>query len=203
MLSETKVTQEEATKGLDLDTVNEHLLEKEDGELSFNELEKYKKGTTFSRAQVQKLHRRYAGIKGEKQHADKEDIIRVMPHTLKNSFILDRMVDVACRGTGKIDFAAFLTIFSPFELSCPQDTQREYLFSLYDIDGDGKVSPGDLHHVFSRLFDGAPDSQIHQIVNNTFQSLDVDLDGYLLVTDFKAANENVLSIMHCPFSSQG
>eukprot|EP01063_Lacrimia_lanifica_P011602 TRINITY_DN18336_c0_g1_i1.p1 TRINITY_DN18336_c0_g1~~TRINITY_DN18336_c0_g1_i1.p1 ORF type:complete len:207 (+),score=88.99 TRINITY_DN18336_c0_g1_i1:106-726(+) len=191
------------TEGIDLSTVNEYLLAKEDGELSFAELVKYQQGTSFSRAQVQKLYRRWRVLGKGKASATAAEVAEALPHTLRESFVLDRMLGSVAED-GVIRFAGFVRLMAPFEQGCDPALQHELLFHLYDTDGDGKVSPADLKAYLEQQFAAinlTPAPEVYdQIINQTFAALDLDRDGYLLPRDLNAAAGESVEQMVLAFS---
>ena len=187
---------------MNLTEVNEYLLEKEEGELSYAELAELQKGTTFSRAQVQRLHRRYCTIAQGKTQVTKADVVAALPYTLREDYVLERMLAVHSDADGVVSMAQFVRLMAPFEQSCPYADQLTMLFSLYDLDGDGRVSQKDLQVFLTRISDNTITSgNVYQALNATFAALDTDRDGYLRPADFQRAAGDSLDTLMLPLAS--
>ncbi|KAJ9461016.1 Calcineurin subunit B [Diplonema papillatum] len=191
----------ETEEHVDLQTVTEYLIKKEPHELSYAELERYQKGTTFSRAQVQRLWRRWRVFAEGADTATADQIKRLLPHSIRGSFVLDRLLHRACmKGRdGKADFSSFVELMSHFEQACDPGAQSGMLFHLYDIDDDGKISEQDLFTALTRLADNPPPEAIHQVVHQTFQELDTDRDGFLKRSDFDSLSSTATELLILPF----
>ena len=61
----------------------------------------------------------------------------------------------------------------------------KFAFKIYDFNGDGEISNGDLYHTV-KLFvkDSLSDIYIQQLVDRTMQAADLDKDGVLSLEEF-------------------
>lgn len=62
-------------------------------------------------------------------------------------------------------------------------------FNVYDIDGDGMISNGDLFRVLKMMVgNNLTDVQLQQIVDKTFLDADKDKDGKISFEEFVAVD---------------
>eukprot|EP00754_Rhynchopus_humris_P035306 Rhum_TRINITY_DN16838_c0_g1::Rhum_TRINITY_DN16838_c0_g1_i1::g.164601::m.164601/K06268/PPP3R, CNB; serine/threonine-protein phosphatase 2B regulatory subunit len=188
---------------VDLSTVNEYFLAPEDDELSYAELQRHQRGTTFSRAQVQRLHRRFARLSEGSESVGAERILAVLPHSLRDGYVLQRLLRVFGGERRELDFAGFVALMAPFEQACAPEAQRALLLRLYDVDGDGRVGADDLRTFLRNLSPEMPQACLDQVVNATFAELDADRDGFLSLEDLTACGSGAehLELLSLPMPS--
>lgn len=94
-------------------------------------------------------------------------------------------------GNGEIDFTEFIAALTLFTGSAsPQEWQKkvEFLFALYDLDGDKFISCRDLFHMLkSMVGSNLNEVQIQQLVDRTIRKFDHDRDGKLSLAEFHEA----------------
>lgn len=94
----------------------------------------------------------------------------------------------------EIHFTELLRILSSLSSRATVHEKSNACFQVFDLDCDGKISKEDIINATEKIL---CDSEIitmnemNEIINNTFNQIDEDHDGYATPKDFeKAANEN-------------
>jgi Ca2+-binding EF-hand superfamily protein len=96
----------------------------------------------------------------------------------------------------EINFRQFVKVLACFRKISPSqshqansvDKKLEFIFKIYDKDGDGKISKDDLSHILSCLVGlNIPQEQVNQIVSRTMKEADLDKDNHLDFEEFKRA----------------
>jgi serine/threonine-protein phosphatase 2B regulatory subunit len=98
---------------------------------------------------------------------------------------------LAKEGENTIDFEAFVHALSIFNDKDNIDRKIEFLFKVYDIDGDGYVTKEELLVILQTLVGNSlSDSQLEQISEKTVSDMNSEVTGKLSFEDFKAIFDN-------------
>merc|ERR550537_1869306 len=92
---------------------------------------------------------------------------------------LQKMIDkVDVEGTGTIDFSAFISLTS----GKIRDTEEELItvFKIFDVDGNGLISPTELQSGFMNLGEDLRHEEIHEMIREA----DCDGDGQINYEEF-------------------
>nr|CCC93264.1 unnamed protein product [Trypanosoma congolense IL3000] len=157
--------------------------ESSDAGPSSEEMRELMENTCLSESQIFRLYERFTALdrggKGCISHSDLQ--------SLSSKPLLCRVLTVMnTRGGGEISFVEFAKAFSVFLPDANEKDKLRFAFSIYDIDGDGKISNRDLNDAL-KLMTGPnmTDVQLQQIVDKTFIEVDFDNDGYITFADFE------------------
>merc|ERR1711935_444743 len=101
--------------------------------------------------------------------------------------IVQRVVQVFdADHSGELDFGEFVKGLAMFTMK-NDDRERKlrFLFDIYDMDGDGVISNGELYSVLKMMVgSNLKDEQLQQIVDKTVRTLDKDCDGMVSYEEF-------------------
>lgn len=106
---------------------------------------------------------------------------------LKNNPIVRRVISIFdINQDGKISFYEFIVGLSALtDISLNRMDKLNFAFKIYDNDGDGYISNGDLFKTLKLLTGNSMnDLQIQQVVDRTIVSADKDYDGKLSFEEF-------------------
>ena len=86
---------------------------------------------------------------------------------------------------GNISFYEFVTGISKLSAAGSEDDKMRFLFSIYDIEGDGFISNGELFKVLKMMVgNNLTDVQLQQLVDRTIIRADEDFDGKISYEEF-------------------
>lgn len=86
---------------------------------------------------------------------------------------------------GNISFYEFVTGISKLSEAGSEEDKMRFLFSIYDIEGDGFISNGELFKVLKMMVgNNLTDVQLQQLVDRTIIRADEDFDGKISYEEF-------------------
>ena len=86
---------------------------------------------------------------------------------------------------GNISFYEFVTGISKISEAGSEEDKMRFLFSIYDIEGDGFISNGELFKVLKMMVgNNLTDVQLQQLVDRTIIRADEDFDGKISYEEF-------------------
>ena len=86
---------------------------------------------------------------------------------------------------GNISFYEFVTGISKLTEAGSEEDKMRFLFSIYDIEGDGFISNGELFKVLKMMVgNNLTDVQLQQLVDRTIIRADEDFDGKISYEEF-------------------
>lgn len=86
---------------------------------------------------------------------------------------------------GNISFYEFVTGISKLSEAGSEEDKMRFLFSIYDIEGDGFISNGELFKVLKMMVgNNLTDVQLQQLVDRTIIRADEDYDGKISYEEF-------------------
>jgi len=106
---------------------------------------------------------------------------------LKHNPIVGKVISIFdINQDGKISFYEFIVGLSALtDISLNRMDKLNFAFKIYDDDGDGYISNGDLFRTLKLLTGNSLNNlQIQQIVDRTIISVDKDLDGKISFEEF-------------------
>ena len=105
---------------------------------------------------------------------------------LKDNPIVQRIVNVFDENNdGCISFYEFVNGLSSLASGSKPIEKYKFAFKIYDYNGDGYISNGDLYHMIKLMVkDSLGDIHIQQLVDRTMQAADLDKDGLLTFEEF-------------------
>jgi serine/threonine-protein phosphatase 2B regulatory subunit len=93
-------------------------------------------------------------------------------------------------GNDEVEFNEFIGALATFHSGTSQD-KLKFVFKIYDIDGDGFISNGELFKVLKMMVgDNLNDVQLQQLVDKTIIKADTDNDGKVSFDEFLAIVDN-------------
>ena len=81
--------------------------------------------------------------------------------------------EVDTDGNGTIDFPEFLTMMARKMTETDTEDELKEAFRVFDKDGDGLISPAELHQVLSNLGEKLTDEEVQEMIKEA----DIDGDG--------------------------
>jgi len=160
--------------------------------LSQEELQKLKEDSHLDEATLQRLGKSFASI--DKDHSGGLSVEEFMAiPELKNNPLVERVARVFdIDKNGNVDFKEFVTMLALFGPACAPETKAKFLFEIYDINGDGFISNGDLFKSLKIMVgNNLEDKQLQQLVDRTISQGDHDKDGKLNYTEFLAMVQKI------------
>ena len=146
----------------------------------------------FSEDDVRKLYNRFISL--DTDHSGQLEIHEIMrvPDINANP-VAKRVISVLdANKNNKISFVEFLVGVARLTAATDPESRVKFFFELYDVNGDGYISNGDLFKILELMSgDDLTDEQRQQLVDRTVRDADVDLDGLLTFNEFKVAVSKV------------
>lgn len=141
----------------------------------------------FSDEEILKLYSRFRSIdKSHDGYIQVSEILGINPE-LSDNPLTHRVVSVFDKnGAGKISFMEFVTGLA--RASTDDESKKRFMFDVYDMDGDGLISNGDLFNAVSLMCgNNLSRHQLQQLVDRTMRDADQDGDGRLSFEEFERA----------------
>ncbi|XP_062872670.1 calcineurin B homologous protein 2 [Trichomycterus rosablanca] len=162
--------------------------------------------TGFSAAQIVRLYDRYEALdRDDKGHLSPADFAAIKE--LAMNPICDRIIGAFfSSGQEILDFPSFVRIlahFRPTDKNRPKDSNApdpynnrnsklKFVFQLYDLDKDGKISRTELQQVLRAMLEmQVTEEQLECIVDRTLQEADLDNDDAISFEEFRKSLEKV------------
>ena len=103
------------------------------------------------------------------------------------------MIDVFDKNKdGKISFTEFVSGLSSLHSDGPLEDKVKFVFNIYDMDGDGFISNGELFKVLKMMVGtNLKDTELQQLVDRTIIQLDKDFDGMISSREFCEGIKNI------------
>ncbi|XP_065137382.1 calcineurin B homologous protein 2 [Paramisgurnus dabryanus] len=175
-------------------------------QLKIPKLEELMQETGFSSAHIIRLHDRFKYLDREKKgHLCPQDFGEIKG--LAMNPIGDRIIDAFFPpGRETVDFQTFVRIlahFRPVDKNRPKEpnssepinsriNKLKFVFQMYDLDKDGKISRHDLLKVLRGMLEmQVTDEQLDSIAERTIQEADLDGDGTISFEEFRKSLEKV------------
>ena len=90
---------------------------------------------------------------------------------------------------GNISFLEFVQGLSSLSAGASQEEKLRFTFEIYDINGDGYISNGELFKVLKMMVgNNLTDVQLQQLVDRTIIKADEDFDGKISFNEFKSCS---------------
>jgi serine/threonine-protein phosphatase 2B regulatory subunit len=154
------------------------------------ELEELQLGTSFTKDQILRLHKRFKKLDADGSGTISRDEFQSIPGLRANP-LLDRVLTIFdTDGDQCVDFKEFVKALSIFSNDCAKQEKLKFTFRVYDIDADGFISNKDLFQTLQIMVGtNLTDIQLQQIVDKTFIEADKDKDGLISFSEFEAIVE--------------
>jgi len=140
----------------------------------------------FSTDEVARLQKRFKKLDLDHSGSISTDELLAMPELKENPLVKRVVAIFDADSSGEIEFKEFVQGLAMFVV---QTTERQdklrFLFSVYDLDGDGSISNSDLFTVLQMMVGkNLKDTQLQQMVDKTILALDKDQDGKISFEEF-------------------
>jgi len=105
---------------------------------------------------------------------------------LQSNPLVQRVIDIFDEDqNGEVDFKEFIQGVSQFSVKGDKSSKLRFAFKIYDMDGDGYISNGELFQVLKMMVgSNLKDTQLQQIVDKTILFADKDEDGKINFEEF-------------------
>eukprot|EP01126_Amoeba_proteus_P017782 TRINITY_DN1872_c0_g1_i10.p1 TRINITY_DN1872_c0_g1~~TRINITY_DN1872_c0_g1_i10.p1 ORF type:complete len:131 (+),score=44.63 TRINITY_DN1872_c0_g1_i10:356-748(+) len=107
--------------------------------------------------------------------------------------LLERVIQIFDENKdNEIQFSEFIKALSVFSDKGNKEGKLQFAFKVYDMDGDGLISNGELFQVLKMMVgENLTDVQLQQIVDKTILEGDDDKDGKISYEEFKKMITNI------------
>jgi len=105
---------------------------------------------------------------------------------LANNPLVKRVIAVLDKNKdGSISFLEFVQGLNSLSAGSTNEEKLRFAFQIYDINGDGFISNGELFQVLKMMVgDNLNDVQLQQLVDRTIIKADTDKDGKISFDEF-------------------
>ncbi len=130
------------------------------------------------------LYKKFVSLDKDASGALSLDEFLKIPQLAANP-LLARIVHIFDKDKNdSVEFNEFIHALSVFHSGSAED-KLQFVFKIYDIDGDGFISNGELFKVLKMMVgDNLNDTQLQQLVDKTIIKADVDGDGKVSFQEF-------------------
>eukprot|EP00735_Rhodelphis_limneticus_P001992 TRINITY_DN12732_c0_g1::TRINITY_DN12732_c0_g1_i1::g.28699::m.28699 TRINITY_DN12732_c0_g1::TRINITY_DN12732_c0_g1_i1::g.28699 ORF type:complete len:178 (-),score=20.13,sp/P42322/CANB1_NAEGR/67.80/7e-83,EF-hand_1/PF00036.27/3.1e-05,EF-hand_1/PF00036.27/7.6e-07,EF-hand_1/PF00036.27/4.7e-06,EF-hand_1/PF00036.27/4.5e-05,EF-hand_7/PF13499.1/1.3e-10,EF-hand_7/PF13499.1/1.3e-12,EF-hand_6/PF13405.1/0.0007,EF-hand_6/PF13405.1/0.00024,EF-hand_6/PF13405.1/8.2e-05,EF-hand_6/PF13405.1/1.8,EF-hand_5/PF13202.1/0 len=153
--------------------------------LSADEVNKLQDGSHFTESEIKRIYKRFQKLDKNGNGLVSKDEFLEIPELASNPLV-NRVISIFDRdGDGNVDFEEFISALNVFSSKGAKDDKLRFAFKVYDIDGNGFISNGELFTVLKMMVgNNLTDVQLQQIVDKTMIEADKDLDGQLSYEEF-------------------
>ncbi len=140
---------------------------------------------TFSKQELRILYKNFTELDKDKSGKLEPDEFFDVPE-LQDNPIVQKVISVFDKDKdGKISFYEFVTGLATLADDMKKEDKYRFAFNIYDTNGDGFISNGDLYSTLKLLVgDNMEDIQIQQVVDRTIILADTDFDGKISYDEF-------------------
>ena len=146
----------------------------------------------FDKKELNILYNNFMSMDSNKNGLVEPDEFFDVPE-LKDNPIVQRIITVFDKnGDGKISFYEFVWGLSALTSDAHLEEKQKIAFQIYDMNGDGFISNGDLFNCLKMLVgDNLTDVQIQQLSDKTLIAADKDMDGKISYEEFCAYTKDI------------
>nr|VZI27991.1 unnamed protein product [Spirometra erinaceieuropaei] len=167
--------------------------------LDVEEVDEISKETGFSPKQIHRLYNRYVSLDRSKAgHLKRQDFL-LIPELAINP-LGDRIINEFFKGGEELNFREYMRKLARFRKPTSssqteynsREAKLQFLFGMYDLDTDQKISRSELLSVLQMMVGAnVTMDQINRIGERTMAEADINCDGFITYEEFKTAVENV------------
>jgi len=163
----------------------------EGSSLSGGDLESFKNISNFSETELKRLWRRFKKLDKDNSGTLTADEFLSVPELACNP-LLERVIAIFdTNKDDEIEFKEFIAALSTFSEKGNTEAKLKFAFQIYDMDGDGYISNGELFQVLKMMVgDNLNEVQLQQIVDKTILEADIDRDGKISYEEFRQMISN-------------
>eukprot|EP01118_Nematostelium_gracile_P000478 TRINITY_DN10540_c0_g1_i1.p1 TRINITY_DN10540_c0_g1~~TRINITY_DN10540_c0_g1_i1.p1 ORF type:complete len:185 (-),score=43.91 TRINITY_DN10540_c0_g1_i1:13-567(-) len=162
------------------------------GGLTPEEVEQIRKEGIFTEKELQRIYRRFQKLDSDNSGTISTQEFVNIPELALNP-LLERVINIFdSNRDGEIQFSEFISGLSVFATKGDPKEKLRFAFNIYDINGDGYISNGELFKVLKMMVgNNLNDVQLQQIVDKTVVQADKDKDGKISFEEFVEMVSNV------------
>jgi len=139
----------------------------------------------FNEAELRRLYRRFKFLDTNKNGTLSVDEFLRIPELEHNPLVRRVIATFDTDGSGEVDFKEFVSALAVFASTDTKEEKYRFTFKMYDVNGDGYISNGDLFHVLKAMVgNNLTDRQLQELVDRTILQGDKDMDGRLSYEEF-------------------
>ena len=139
----------------------------------------------FTEDELKKLYKNFSKLDKDKSGTLEPEEFFDIPE-LANNPLVKRVIAVLDKNKdGSISFLEFVQGLNSLSAGSTQEEKLRFAFQIYDINGDGFVSNGELFTVLKMMVgNNLNDVQLQQLVDRTIIKADKDHDGKISFEEF-------------------
>eukprot|EP01134_Creolimax_fragrantissima_P002807 CFRG2807T1 len=138
----------------------------------------------FSAVELKRLKRRYERLDADKNGKISSEEFMQLPELANNPLVERIIATIDTDNSGDVDFQEFIMALSIF-IRGDKESKLKFAFRIYDMDGDGFISNGELYAVLKMMVgSNLQDTQLQQIVDKTIMYSDQNGDGKISFEEF-------------------
>ena len=139
----------------------------------------------FNEKELQKLYKNFSKIDKDKSNSLEPEEFFDIPE-LANNPLVRRVISVLDKNKdGSISFLEFVQGLNSLSAGAANEEKMKFAFQIYDINGDGFISNGELFTVLKMMVgNNLNDVQLQQLVDRTIIKADEDFDGKISFEEF-------------------
>jgi len=147
--------------------------------------------TNFTEEELKRLHRRFKKLDRDGSGTLTTDEFLSVPELAGNP-LLERVLAIFDTNKDEeIEFKEFISALATFSDKGNKEGKLRFAFQVYDIDGDGYISNGELFQVLKMMVgNNLTEVQLQQIVDKTILEADHDKDGKISFDEFVKMIDN-------------
>ncbi|KAH3759111.1 protein phosphatase 2B [Pelomyxa schiedti] len=141
--------------------------------------------TNFTEQELRRLYRRFKKLDTDGSGTLTTDEFLAIPDLRQNP-LLGRLLAIFDKNKDdEIQFSEFVSTLSTLSNKGSHEQKLRFAFQVYDMDGDGFISNGELFQVLKMMVgNNLNDVQLQQIVDKTIIEADLDKDGRISFEEF-------------------
>ncbi|KAH7832044.1 putative calcineurin regulatory subunit B [Monocercomonoides exilis] len=153
--------------------------------LSNEEMGKLVSETRFSQEEIRRMYKRFKRLDHDKNGVISMDEFKMLPALAANPLLTRLVAIFDTNHDQEVDFDEFISGISIFSSDAPSEKKLRFLFDVYDVDGDGYISNGELFHVLKTMTGtNIGDEALQQLVDRTILDTDTSGTGKVSFADF-------------------
>mmetsp|Transcript_57991 Transcript_57991/g.66187 ORF Transcript_57991/g.66187 Transcript_57991/m.66187 type:complete len:164 (-) Transcript_57991:331-822(-) len=141
--------------------------------------------SAFTQKELKHLQKRFKKLDKDRSGLLEPEEFFDLPELAQNPLV-KRVISVFdVNKDGKISFIEFVSGLSALSSQGSEEEKMKFAFAIYDLDGDGFISNGELFSVLKMMVgNNLNDIQLQQLVDRTVIKADEDFDGKLSYDEF-------------------
>ena len=145
----------------------------------------------LSKSDIEKLYSHFLHLDADGNGYISRDEFLCIPAIKANPLAARLMSLFDVDNDGSISFDEFMNVLAVFSSKGAKRDKLRLAFSIYDIDRDGFISPGELFICLKQMCGNhLTDVQLQQVVDKTIRDADTDDDGRISFGEFEESVMN-------------